>query len=66
MDNDGHKGPLRPPNCLACVHFKVTWDPDFPRGCSLFGVKSKQLPSASVYASTGRHCPSFRRKKGVL
>ena len=54
-----------PPNCLACIHFYVTWDPSFPRGCRIFDIKCRSLPSQEVYAATGRHCPSFERKPGL-
>ncbi|TVQ17641.1 MAG: hypothetical protein EA382_18570 [Spirochaetaceae bacterium] len=49
----------RAPNCLKCEHFHVTWDPKFPRGCRVFGVKSPRMPSLVVFESTGRHCPAF-------
>ncbi|MFP4373824.1 MAG: hypothetical protein ACLFPO_05820 [Spirochaetaceae bacterium] len=55
------KFPAHAPNCLRCRHFFVTWDPRFPRGCRVFGVKTQRLPSRVVYESTGRHCPRFER-----
>ena len=39
----------------------ISWDPRFPRACSVFAVKSKQLPSHVVFQATGKHCPSFER-----
>ncbi|MDR3248095.1 MAG: hypothetical protein LBT39_04845 [Treponema sp.] len=57
--------PNRAPNCLQCVHFKVTWDPGFPRSCRLFGVKCRNLPSQAVFLSTGKHCFSFVMKEGL-
>lgn len=51
--------PSRAPNCLACRHFIVTWEPAYPRGCEVFGIKSRNLPSAEVFAATGLHCPAF-------
>jgi hypothetical protein len=53
------------PFCLKCVHFRVTWDPRFPRSCELFGVKSVRMPSEEVYLATGRSCPSFELKPGL-
>ncbi|TVR87039.1 MAG: hypothetical protein EA428_13800 [Spirochaetaceae bacterium] len=57
------------PNCLQCRYFRVTWEPRFPRSCTVFGIKTKMLPSIAVYRATGRHCPSFelreRRESGV-
>ena len=57
--------PERAPNCLKCVHFRITWEPAFPRSCTVFGVKCANLPSLEVYAATGRHCPSFELKPGL-
>jgi hypothetical protein len=57
--------PEHAPNCLKCVYFSVTWDKKFPRGCSVFGVKSRELPSAVVYRSTGRHCPFFKKSPKI-
>jgi hypothetical protein len=55
----------RAPDCLKCVHFKVSWDPHFPRSCLVFGIKSRNLPSIEVYRATGSHCPSFTLKEAV-
>ena len=49
-------------NCLHCRFFEVTWDQDYPRGCKIFGIKGKDLPSVAVRAATGRDCPSFKPK----
>ncbi|MCL2601424.1 MAG: hypothetical protein FWD91_01275, partial [Treponema sp.] len=57
--------PASPPNCLICRHFKITWEPAFPRACLLFGVKCRTLPSAEVFLSTGKHCFSFEPKGGT-
>lgn len=57
--------PSRAPDCLVCAYFRVTWDPDFPRACDVFGIKTRQLPSLEVFAATGRHCPAFERKLPV-
>ena len=53
--------PSKAPNCLECSHFLVTWEPDFPRGCKVFGIKTPNMPSAEVFAATGTHCPAFER-----
>jgi hypothetical protein len=49
-------------NCLKCGHFYITWDTHFPRGCKLFGFKSKHLPSQTVYEATGNFCEHFVEK----
>lgn len=46
-------------DCLKCRFYEVTWDPDFPRGCRMFGIKGKAIPSETVKANTGRECPAF-------
>jgi hypothetical protein len=55
----------RAPDCIKCAHFKVTWEPAFPRSCVLFGIKCRNLPSIEVFRATGRHCPSFQQKEGI-
>jgi hypothetical protein len=67
MEDAPHKGEgsPRPPNCLRCRYFKVTWDPAFPRSCGVFGIKSRELPAALVFRSTGQRCPAFLVKDGV-
>jgi len=57
--------PDRAPDCLKCINFRVSWDPHFPRSCTVFGVKSRELPSVEVFRATGRHCPAYERKEGV-
>ncbi|MDR1868785.1 MAG: hypothetical protein LBQ82_02235 [Treponema sp.] len=61
----GIKLPSRPPNCLKCAFFKVTWDPMFPRSCDIFSIKCANLPSQEVFRATGANCPSFRLKEGL-
>jgi hypothetical protein len=53
-------GSGRGPDCLKCVHFKVSWDPAFPNSCLVFGIKSRSLPQAEVFRATGTRCPVFR------
>jgi hypothetical protein len=57
--------PERAPNCLQCSHFRVTWDPAYPRSCAVFDIKTRLMPSAEVFAATGLHCPSFDRKPNL-
>ncbi|MDR1107372.1 MAG: hypothetical protein LBL44_13540 [Treponema sp.] len=57
--------PARPPNCVKCAYFRVTWDPAFPRSCTVFGFRSRNMPSAEVFGTTGRHCPSFMPKEAA-
>ncbi|MCG8451946.1 MAG: hypothetical protein MI717_02035 [Spirochaetales bacterium] len=64
-DNGGVKTQGPPPYCPRCIHYFVTWNPSFPKGCRLFGLKSRRLPSEEVRAANGRDCPSFTEKSGL-
>ena len=55
--------PDKAPDCLKCRHFKITWEPAFPRACLLFGVKCRTMPSTEVFLSTGKHCFAFQLKE---
>lgn len=57
--------PDQAPNCLRCVHFRITWDPAFPRSCTVFGIKCQGIPAHEVFAATRHNCPSFERKAGI-
>lgn len=49
-------------NCFQCKHFYITWDKSFPRGCRVYDVKSRDLPSMIVAASTKEGCVAFEAK----
>ena len=51
------------PDCLCCNHYEVTWETAFPRGCRLFQIKCRNMPSTEVYRSTGKHCFAFAAKE---
>lgn len=53
------------PACQKCRHFKITWDPHFPRSCQLFGIKTNRIPSWDVFAAPGKHCPSFEKNEDL-
>ena len=55
--------PDKAPDCLRCRHFKVTWEPAFPRSCLLFGIKCRNLPAMEVFLSTGKHCFAFEARE---
>jgi len=50
------------PNCLKCRFFRVSWDPHFPRACTLFGFKGRAMPCDTVYEATGAPCEHFAEK----
>jgi hypothetical protein len=45
------------------VYYYVTWEPQFPRACKLFGFKSASQPSVAVYEATGEACLAFEKKE---
>lgn len=53
------------PNCMACLHFYVTYEPAFPYGCRALGFKSAQYPAITVFASSGMHCQLFAQKSAA-
>jgi len=55
--------PDKAPDCFRCRHFRVTWEPAFPRSCLLFGIKCRNLPAMEVFLSTGKHCFAFEARE---
>ena len=49
--------------CTQCVHFYITWDPKFPRGCRQYGFKTTKMPSITVRETIGAPCTSYRAKQ---
>ncbi len=52
-------------NCFECVHYHVTWDAAFPRGCRAMAFKGREMPSAVVLQSSGSECRMFEPKPGA-
>ncbi|MEC7278140.1 MAG: hypothetical protein VXV96_17595 [Bdellovibrionota bacterium] len=48
--------------CLRCKHYFSTFDPQKPRGCKLYGMKSHAFPSLIVKNETGSDCMGFQEK----
>jgi hypothetical protein len=53
------------PNCYKCIYFKITHHPKTPRACTWFGFSTPELPSVSLFLSTGQHCPCFEPRADV-
>jgi hypothetical protein len=49
-------------DCFECKYFYVTWDQKHPRGCRAMGFKSREMPSAAVFKSSGMKCLRFEPK----
>jgi len=48
--------------CQRCKHYYVTWEPQRPHGCKMYGFKSKTVPSVVVKNSSGEQCQLFSQK----
>ena len=51
------------PQCMKCKHYQATYDPLLPRGCKLFGIKSKTFPSLLVKQQTGEECEGYEPRR---
>jgi hypothetical protein len=50
--------------CHQCIHYYVTWDPQFPHGCRIMEFKSRQMPMIEVRRTMHRKgCLLFEVKK---
>lgn len=49
-------------DCKKCKNYYITWDMQFPYGCKLFSIKSKQMPNIVIYQSLGKHCEAYEDK----
>lgn len=49
-------------NCLQCQYYLNTWDKYAPRGCSVYGIKSMQIPAMLVKRESGEDCMSYKKK----
>lgn len=49
--------------CLRCKHYFATFDPQRPRGCKLYNMKTKAFPSQVVKQESGQECLGFEEKK---
>lgn len=53
------------PSCLLCRHFQTTWEVANPRGCTFYGFKSREYPSAVVLRESGTPCQAYTEKPGI-
>lgn len=49
-------------DCNKCIHYYVTWDANNPRGCKVYGFKSRQMPNAIVRQTDVSGCQAFESK----
>ncbi|MGE5677485.1 MAG: uracil-DNA glycosylase [Pseudomonadota bacterium] len=50
-------------NCISCIYYYITWDNNFPKGCKLFEIKSRRMPSDVVREATGESCRNYAEKR---
>lgn len=50
------------PQCLKCVHYFATYDPQSPRGCKAYGFRSSSIPSQVIKRETGSECIQFKER----
>jgi len=48
--------------CAKCIHYFITYDPQFPYGCRAMGFKSRRPPHQEIIAATGTGCVTFSPK----
>ncbi|ACT48957.1 hypothetical protein Mmol_2055 [Methylotenera mobilis JLW8] len=48
--------------CSRCVHYFITYQPNFPYGCKALNFKSRRLPCSEVYEASGKNCLMFAKK----
>jgi hypothetical protein len=48
---------------MRCIHYFTTFDPELPRGCKLYGMRTRQFPNLMVKKETGSDCMGFEVKK---
>ena len=53
-------------NCTKCKHYYITWDQLTPKGCKVYGVKSRQLPYIAISKETEEGCLSYEPKDDKL
>ncbi|MGL1891353.1 MAG: hypothetical protein OCD02_06965 [Spirochaetaceae bacterium] len=53
------------PNCTKCIHYYITLDERFPKGCKVFEIKGKILPCIDVLRFTGFSCPVFEERNNT-
>lgn len=49
--------------CNKCVHFYITWDKKYPKGCKAMAFKCAEIPSLMVYKLSGVECLRFEHKQ---
>ncbi len=50
-------------NCYSCLHFYITYDPQFPYGCRAVRFKSRRMPAKEMSANSGIDCQFFTGKE---
>ena len=51
------------PQCIQCIHYFISHDPDKPYGCRAMAFKCRINPARLVYQSSGIACQLYTQKK---
>lgn len=49
-------------SCIGCAHHFITWQPETPHGCKVYGFRSKILPSQVVLSQSGEPCKVHQKR----
>ncbi len=49
-------------SCLRCVHYYVTWNKKYPRGCRKYGFETDLMPSDTILIYTCKSCAYYKNK----
>jgi hypothetical protein len=49
--------------CLKCIHYFSTYNPQTPRGCRLYNIQTKGMPSTVIQQETGGYCHGYKSKE---
>lgn len=52
-------------NCLKCIHYYVTWEKDYPRGCRALNFKTRYFPASVVSNSSGMPCLYYKERQAT-
>ena len=52
--------------CLKCKYYFASHDPQAPRGCKKYGLKSKKFPSQIVREQSGSECLAYEKKAKAI
>ena len=49
-------------SCLRCIHYYVSWNKKYPRGCQKYGFETDLMPSDAVLIYSCKSCEYYKNK----